>query len=118
MNIIFTSPSPIASTPRSFSHVQPINQSEPPPINAPIAAPASDVTQIGIPANAPFASDGRSSKCKLPDNRDRKSTRLNSSHVEISYAVFCLKKKTGNNLALQPKNQCDSRRDLVPQLGD
>src|SRR5690349_22046327 len=25
---------------------------------------------------------------------DRKSTRLNSSHVEISYAVFCLKKKT------------------------
>src|SRR5438874_8531998 len=27
------------------------------------------------------------------DGRDRKSTRLNSSHVEISYAVFCLKKK-------------------------
>src|SRR5690625_6155548 len=26
-------------------------------------------------------------------NRDRKSTRLNSSHVAISYAVFCLKKK-------------------------
>src|SRR5690349_24071652 len=26
-------------------------------------------------------------------DRDRKSTRLNSSHVEISYAVFCLKKK-------------------------
>src|SRR5438874_6632930 len=26
-------------------------------------------------------------------NADRKSTRLNSSHVEISYAVFCLKKK-------------------------
>src|SRR5699024_11955532 len=28
---------------------------------------------------------------------DRKSTRLNSSHVSISYAVFCLKKKTTNN---------------------
>src|SRR5690606_39948802 len=27
-------------------------------------------------------------------NLDRKSTRLNSSHVKISYAVFCLKKKT------------------------
>src|SRR5690606_41483465 len=27
------------------------------------------------------------------DGRDRKSTRLNSSHVKISYAVFCLKKK-------------------------
>src|SRR5437870_6366801 len=32
---------------------------------------------------------------RLPDteNLDRKSTRLNSSHVAISYAVFCLKKK-------------------------
>src|SRR5437660_9272525 len=29
----------------------------------------------------------------LPDRVDRKSTRLNSSHVAISYAVFCLKKK-------------------------
>src|SRR3984885_15992118 len=28
-----------------------------------------------------------------PAMRDRKSTRLNSSHVRISYAVFCLKKK-------------------------
>src|SRR3712207_7226133 len=28
---------------------------------------------------------------------DRKSTRLNSSHANISYAVFCLKKKTKNN---------------------
>src|SRR5690606_41059567 len=28
-----------------------------------------------------------------PDESDRKSTRLNSSHVKISYAVFCLKKK-------------------------
>src|SRR5699024_12376085 len=30
----------------------------------------------------------------LMTNQDRKSTRLNSSHVSISYAVFCLKKKT------------------------
>src|SRR3712207_7407615 len=29
-----------------------------------------------------------------PVGRDRKSTRLNSSHANISYAVFCLKKKT------------------------
>src|SRR3712207_8744506 len=28
-----------------------------------------------------------------PEGRDRKSTRLNSSHANISYAVFCLKKK-------------------------
>src|SRR3712207_7837832 len=30
--------------------------------------------------------------------QDRKSTRLNSSHANISYAVFCLKKKKNNNL--------------------
>src|SRR5438477_6057059 len=30
--------------------------------------------------------------------RDRKSTRLNSSHMSISYAVFCLKKKTSSIL--------------------
>src|SRR5690554_7643493 len=29
----------------------------------------------------------------VPERSDRKSTRLNSSHVRISYAVFCLKKK-------------------------
>src|SRR3712207_7985862 len=32
-------------------------------------------------------------KLELEDRRDRKSTRLNSSHANISYAVFCLKKK-------------------------
>src|SRR2546430_8862636 len=32
-------------------------------------------------------------------NIDRKSTRLNSSHSQISYAVFCLKKKTRRNRA-------------------
>src|SRR5438067_7280466 len=31
------------------------------------------------------------------NKEDRKSTRLNSSHVSISYAVFCLKKKKKNN---------------------
>src|SRR2546430_15786418 len=33
-------------------------------------------------------------------NRDRKSTRLNSSHSQISYAVFCLKKKNKNIIPL------------------
>src|SRR2546421_5515896 len=40
------------------------------------------------PAAAPRAA--RSGTCSI---RDRKSTRLNSSHDQISYAVFCLKKK-------------------------
>src|SRR3712207_9297652 len=37
-------------------------------------------------------SKGRSTGCRSL-RRDRKSTRLNSSHANISYAVFCLKKK-------------------------
>src|SRR3712207_8618202 len=41
--------------------------------------------RITVPAAALDARDGA---------RDRKSTRLNSSHANISYAVFCLKKKT------------------------
>src|SRR2546427_8619786 len=36
----------------------------------------------------------------LPADRDRKSTRLNSSHSQISYAVFCLKKKKKKNKVL------------------
>src|SRR3712207_7498490 len=38
------------------------------------------------------------------DGADRKSTRLNSSHANISYAVFCLKKKKYNNMIY--KNKC------------
>src|SRR5690242_21872555 len=34
---------------------------------------------------------------RAPPARDRKSTRLNSSHMSISYAVFCLKKKKKKN---------------------
>src|SRR5256885_11062747 len=37
---------------------------------------------------------GGRSRASQHDWRDRKSTRLNSSHLVISYAVFCLKKKT------------------------
>src|SRR5690625_3169700 len=37
-----------------------------------------------------------------PLHQDRKSTRLNSSHVAISYAVFCLKKKTTQAMILVP----------------
>src|SRR5437660_8053729 len=36
------------------------------------------------------------------DGLDRKSTRLNSSHVAISYAVFCLKKKKKNKTDIGP----------------
>src|SRR5256885_8219813 len=38
----------------------------------------------------------RAREASEPARRDRKSTRLNSSHLVISYAVFCLKKKRIN----------------------
>src|SRR2546429_1710514 len=38
--------------------------------------------------------------------QDRKSTRLNSSHGYISYAVFCLKKKTHNIKNRRPTSSC------------
>src|SRR5690349_23067930 len=42
------------------------------------------------------------------NRRDRKSTRLNSSHVEISYAVFCLKKKKKINTNYNTKLHLDT----------
>src|SRR5438034_6388595 len=48
---------------------------------------------------------------------DRKSTRLNSSHTVISYAVFCLKKKTEHRRRVDPVD--DGRLDqLLGQLSE
>src|SRR2546430_13710537 len=46
---------------------------------------------------APFARDDETPPLQGHDIPDRKSTRLNSSHSQISYAVFCLKKNKLNN---------------------
>src|SRR5688572_32361688 len=51
---------------------------------------------FGLPAVEAMA-------CGLPVILDRKSTRLNSSHSQISYAVFCLKKKKKKNITLMSK---------------
>src|SRR3712207_7065143 len=53
------------------------------PTLAPLWRPDGRVLAIGLPSS-------RDGGLRL---RDRKSTRLNSSHANISYAVFCLKKK-------------------------
>src|SRR5690349_23280362 len=50
---------------------------------------------------------------RWPGSIDRKSTRLNSSHVEISYAVFCLKKKT-TKLLKYLQRQTGRRRMMTP----
>src|SRR5689334_23570933 len=44
----------------------------------------------------------------LAQGVDRKSTRLNSSHSSISYAVFCLKKKKKTKINIEPDYSCTS----------
>src|SRR5262245_62674523 len=72
------------------------------------AAPGAPVRRVqaeearlaaGRPAKPEHQADRRGlARSVQPDARaDRKSTRLNSSHLGISYAVFCLKKKTQRN---------------------
>src|SRR5438045_7087620 len=50
----------------------------------------------------------RGHRSRLP--RDRKSTRLNSSHLGISYAVFCLKKKKKEKKTTTPQNNIELNR--------
>src|SRR5205814_8887277 len=61
-------------------------------------------TRRGRSARA--VSDGREAPAGTKDREDRKSTRLNSSHLGTSYAVFCLKKKnrTPSCLSRPPTN--------------
>src|SRR3989454_7594770 len=49
--------------------------------------------------------------------RDRKSTRLNSSHLVISYAVFCLKKKKKKqtNTEQNQKRKCKITQEMLDQ---
>src|ERR1035437_8464447 len=50
-------------------------------------------SRIGTPYRSRYDRMEPPSVCKRAPPGDRKSTRLNSSHANISYAVFCLKKK-------------------------
>src|SRR5690625_4175959 len=59
--------------------------------NIPLAAPSANVSGKPSPTSAAHVADDMDGK--IAGIIDRKSTRLNSSHVAISYAVFCLKKK-------------------------
>src|SRR2546427_4781559 len=60
------------------------------------AAAASRAGAAPVPRHA---ADGALQRPRLDDRGDRKSTRLNSSHSQISYAVFCLKKKKRKHLS-------------------
>src|SRR2546421_2656728 len=57
----------------------------------PVVRPAGEGGRPG--EGVPGRAAQRRSRRRRVDGLDRKSTRLNSSHDQISYAVFCLKKK-------------------------
>src|SRR5256885_10544153 len=56
--------------------------------------------------------------CKCRSAGDRKSTRLNSSHLVISYAVFCLKKKKGNTRSALRRCPATQRSDGTQPTSD
>src|SRR3712207_8968786 len=62
---------------------------------------------IRSPRSSRISRLASSMSCTWPVSLDRKSTRLNSSHANISYAVFCLKKK---------KDQHDSLDDHTGRI--
>src|SRR3712207_7623257 len=68
-------------------------RSRSPPGSGRTLPPSSSKSRTTSPCSSMSVNVDRSRR--LPQNRDedRKSTRLNSSHANISYAVFCLKKK-------------------------
>src|SRR5262245_62466747 len=71
----------------------------------PISA-ASPVRAHRVRRRARLRSRARDRRAQL-SQADRKSTRLNSSHLGISYAVFCLKKKKNtNNSTTKQRSMC------------
>src|SRR2546427_3954943 len=86
-------------------------------------SPRSGNTMAKSCGSTGFKSEESTSRSK---RADRKSTRLNSSHSQISYAVFCLKKKkkiekeippqTQNHLLRQDVDICDHDLTITPQL--
>src|SRR5687768_17871464 len=64
-------------------------------VGIPVAGPVVHLREDRVDAHAAGAEQRCVARLAL-GQRDRKSTRLNSSHGYISYAVFCLKNKTKN----------------------
>src|SRR5204862_7744206 len=101
--LFFITPAPTAPPPLSLHDALPIYPAhalEHGRIRLPDGAVPQQLPQRSVqgadPGREPRQVLRRLRRKAVPDalaDADRKSTRLNSSHVEISYAVFCLKKK-------------------------
>src|SRR2546427_8722809 len=74
--------------------------------DAPVAADERD----HFAQTRPDRGRGRPRHVARQPHRDRKSTRLNSSHSQISYAVFCLKKKKLNAMSVHARSHHPPRQ--------
>src|SRR5216683_5227950 len=70
---------------------------------------------LPIRARASFACRPRCGRCSASAYADRKSTRLNSSHDQISYAVFCLKKKKPKQVVSEAKLEKEQQSRDCPK---
>src|SRR3712207_8752009 len=74
------------------------------------------VVEVAGPGAVGLHADGLDAHVGSPTAGDRKSTRLNSSHANISYAVFCLKKKKHRPAALSTHLHCTITHASSPRL--
>src|SRR5207249_9272652 len=85
-----------------------------------VSAPSSPSRVAAVCGPTPgMVCNNSASKGPMPGalgNRDRKSTRLNSSHVSISYAVFCLKKKKKKNKHKRKKTKTKKINKIIPKI--
>src|SRR5688572_32760113 len=72
---------------------------------APLAGDARGSARLRAHSRVHRSAAGRLRRPPADARGDRKSTRLNSSHSQISYAVFCLKKKKKTKILLTLKQQ-------------
>src|SRR6266542_4688760 len=102
------------SAPVSFAFVEPLRQVILRPVVFGNVQPWLVMTRLfgrllrkhgAVELRARASLSGQTTSGRLGDrgHQDRKSTRLNSSHGSISYAVFCLKKKKATHCRLSPK---------------
>src|SRR3712207_8833739 len=66
------------------------------PTSSPVSRSSATTLVLWVLESIPSTTSRRD----IADSQDRKSTRLNSSHANISYAVFCLKKHANNSYYL------------------
>src|SRR5690606_41417203 len=75
---------------------------------------ALPISSMRASISTPLPVPSAPSRPRRDRERDRKSTRLNSSHVKISYAVFCLKKKNTARSRPARTEQSGPARELPP----